>query len=537
MGSNSLIIIEGVFILAIILYQLYLAKNLKNEIHWFSNFMPQKSFFKINRVNIDRQLLKEGDYEQIIAYILERNIFDEAGNVISERADNEMNFNLINCNVLSGTYFDEILDSLNIYLIKNNGGIAEFNIVKDLVERNVSVEEDNIKETINTPLYLGLMATLLGIIFGLLGLYFQIQNQGYTETIKLDGFLIAVCVAMISSCIGLVITTFVGLNVFKNAKSKVERRKNEFYNFIQTELLPQVSNDFGTSISKLTRSMQAFNADFTQNVGALSDLFQRNYDTLKTQDVILDRLENLNAKDFLSLNATVLQRLEKSTAQFDRFNNFVESLNHGLSETRNLSASLHVLMNRVNNFESLAAKLDTRVDESNRIIDCFDKHFNALDSFEKINTQMFQRMNENMEDALKGVTDHIKSNYKRVLSQIDDENQALFDTYKEKKTKFDKLDLLENLEKLDLLEQLSKLDVLFQIKDYIDDHNKQEKEGIEKVAALQKLMEDLKKVSEHKSNVGAVQSNEKLLHAIEDIKIGIEESNNRSVMKKLFGGK
>src|SRR5690606_18962978 len=142
--------------------------------------------------------------------------------------------------------------------------------------------------------------------------------------------------------------------------------------------------------------------------------------------------------------------------------------------------------------EDLAAKLDTRVEESNKIIESVDKHFNALDSFEKINSQMFQRLNDNMEDTLNEVTQNIKLKYSKVLSQIDDENVALFQAYQEKKTKFDKLDLLDNLEKLDLLKQLSKLDVLFEMKDYIDVHNKQEKVSAEKVKELQNLIQDRK---------------------------------------------
>ncbi len=537
MENNLLLIAEIIFIAVIVLYQIKVGLNLKVNISSYRSFIPQKSFFKVNQVHIDREILKDGGYDSILAYINEHNIFDEHGNLLSDLSSNEISFNLINSNVLSGTYFDEIIRSLNIYLIRNNGGIADFNIVKDLVERNVSVAEEDIKETINKPLYLGLMATLLGIIFGLIGLYLQIQGQTDNSPIKLDGFLIAVCIAMISSCLGLFITTIIGLNVFKSAKSKVEKRKNEFYNFIQTELLPQVSNDFGSSITKLTRSMQGFNADFTSNVSALSGLFQRNYDTLKAQDVILDRLEKINAKDFLAMNATVLQRLEKATNNFDRFNNFVESLNHGMTETRHLSSSLHKLMNRVNNFEDLAAKLDTRVEESNKIIESVDKHFNALDSFEKINSQMFQRLNDNMEDTLNEVTQNIKLKYSKVLSQIDDENVALFQAYQEKKTKFDKLDLLDNLEKLDLLKQLSKLDVLFEMKDYIDVHNKQEKVSAEKVKELQNLIQNLKLNSEQKDKVKEGQDNLALLTAIQEIKSSIEASNNRSVIKKIFGGK
>src|SRR5690606_16786484 len=247
---------------------------------------------------------------------------------------NQVEISLINFNTSSGTYFDQIINSLNVYLLKNGGGIADFSIVKDLVERNVGVEEEDIRESINRPLYLGLMATLVGIILGLLSLFSQINSTSTDSTLQLGDFLIAVCIAMVSSCLGLFITTFTGLGLFKNAKRRVEHAKNDFYNFVQTELLPVVSNDFGSSISRLNQYMQVFNVDLSSNINSLSNLFQKNYDTLKIQDSILHRLENLNAHEFLQMNATVLKRLESATEKFDRFNLFVDSLNNRLTETK-----------------------------------------------------------------------------------------------------------------------------------------------------------------------------------------------------------
>ena len=349
---------------------------------------------------------------------------------------------------------------------------------------------------------------------------------------------------MISSCLGLFITTNTGLKVFKDAKRKLELHKNDFYNFIQTELLPAVSQDLGSSISRLTQSMQSFNNDFTTNVSSLSNLFQRNYDTLKVQDTILDRLEKINAKDFMELNATVLTRLERATAQFDRFNLFIDSLNNRLNETTDLSRSLNQLMNRVNNFEGIARKIDSRVEDSNKIIESVNKHFEELELFEKRNANMFNKITDNLQDTHKEIENELKVSFKKVLSTIDEENEILAHAYREKKTKFDKLDLLENMDKLDnleLLKGLSKLDVLFEMKDYLDAHIVQEKIGNEKISALQKLMEELKKVSEKRevkdsNSVRSASDSQEILSALKVVQVEIEKSNKRSVFKKIFGG-
>lgn len=540
MELTPILIIELIVICIIVIYQLKVAIILKNDISNFSKFIPDKDYFAIEEVFVEKTTLKSGNIEDIENYI--NKSYDEE-NTARKRLPKEVSILLINPRTNSGTYFDKIVESLNIYLFKNNGGIADFNIVKDLVERNVSVEEEQIKESINKPLYLGLMATLIGIIIGLGSLFFKITVTDPGTTLELGDFLIAVCIAMISSCLGLGITTFVGLNSFKNAKSEMELHKNDFYNFIQTELLPSVSQDFGSSISRLTQSMQNFNNDFTTNVSSLSGLFQRNYETLKVQDNILDRLEKINAKDFMELNATVLTRLERATAQFDRFNLFIESLNNRLNETTDLSRSLNQLMNRVNNFEQLAEKIDSRVEQSNKIIDSVNQHFEELERFEKRNGQMFLKITDNLQDTHKEFETGLKSSFKKVLSTIDEENLTLAQAYREKKTKFDKLDLLEHMDKLDnleLLKGLDKLDVLFEMKDYLNAHVLQEKEGNDKVASLQKLMEELKRAIEKREAKNsnselAAHNSKEILSALKDVQDEIEKGNKRSVFKKIFG--
>src|SRR5690606_15315697 len=125
------------------------------------------------------------------------------------------------------------------------------------------------------------MATIVGIIFGLFTMLVKLWNtddsasSGLVKQLDLNDFLLAVCIAMVSSFLGLAITSFVGLNSFKKAKRAVEQNKNGFYNFVQTDLLPVVSQDFGSSITKLTNTMNAFNLEFTANINTLNHLFQK----------------------------------------------------------------------------------------------------------------------------------------------------------------------------------------------------------------------------------------------------------------------
>ena len=155
---NPILIIEIVVIILIITYQIKVAISLNRNIRKFSRLIPDKNFFKIEEVFVDKKILKNGNFDEIIEYI---NLHSQDEGNYKNLTKNDIKISLINPNNKSDTYFDNIIESLNMYLFKNNGAIADFNIVKDLVERNISVEEDQIREITNIPLYLGLMATLI----------------------------------------------------------------------------------------------------------------------------------------------------------------------------------------------------------------------------------------------------------------------------------------------------------------------------------------------------------------------------------------
>ncbi|MBE8712690.1 hypothetical protein [Sphingobacterium hungaricum] len=474
MSTDVFISIEVLLITAIIFYQFKIGVHLFGRIKTYGAYVPIKYYFKTEKVDVDKNLVETGDIDEVLARMkmsLDPTLESYDSEVLKHGSDHSVPITLINPKSISGTYFDDILESLNIYLLKNNGGIADFSIVKDLVERNVAVEEEDIKDSINKPLYLGLMATILGIIFGLFTMLLKVKSPIIsnddlgTNQLELDDFLTSVCIAMLASLIGLSITTLTGLKFFKDAKRKVEQRKNGFYNFVHTELLPVVSQDFGSSISKLSQSMHDFNIDFKTNVSSLSGLFMKNYDTLKVQDDILDKLQRLNAQDFAKTNANVLSRLEKATGEFDKFNFFVETLNSGLSETSALSSSLSSLMNRVNNFEGIASKLDLRVEESNRIISFIESQFSDLEKMRSKYTTMIQRVDDNLDDTLNKFSSHIILKREGLVTLINEQHDLLEKAYVENKTKFDKLDLLEKLDKLDLLFEMN-------------NHIKEEKEKI-----------------------------------------------------------
>jgi len=537
------IILELAVVGYFISQQLKTGAQLRGSILRFGSFIPSKAYFKTERITVSKTLLQEGR----VAEIFETIENDEQVDAIPQKGS--VKVTLINPKDKSDTYFDRIIESLNIYLLKNNGGIADFNIVKDLVERNVNVEEDEIKETINKPLYLGLMATIVGIIFGLFTMLIKLWNtddsatSGLVKQLDLNDFLLAVCIAMVSSFLGLAITSFVGLNSFKKAKRAVEQNKNEFYNFVQTDLLPVVSQDFGSSITKLTNTMNAFNLEFTANINTLNHLFQKNYDTLKVQDTVLGRLEQLNANDFVQMNANVLLRLEKATNGFDKFNIFIESLNSRLTETRVLSDSIAKLLDRANNFDGIAQKIDAKVDDTNAIISFLKQQFSSLDDMSSRYKEMILRVDDNLDETLKVFENHVIMKREGLTNLITEQHDLLEKAYTENVTKFDKLDLLENLT------------VLPEIKYGFDQHQSEMLSGQinhintvsqlgaevkinkEQISNIEKTLREVNiKVSDATDRRDEINKLNTISTVLSKLKEEVEKSNE-SIFKRIFGKK
>ena len=62
--------------------------------------------------------------------------------------------------------FSKLIDSINNYLTKNKG-VIDFAVVHSLIERNIKSNEEIASSNVSLPLYIGLMGTFLGIIYGL----------------------------------------------------------------------------------------------------------------------------------------------------------------------------------------------------------------------------------------------------------------------------------------------------------------------------------------------------------------------------------
>jgi len=462
---NSITIIEFLLVGAIVVIQTSLARRTYKQIKLLGEIIPSLKFFSIKKYNIpieDLQAFEPSEILQNLSSYEKKNkvrhepVYSENGeddsNLFSYEEEDEQGaeetslneVSLVSPNQESNEVFDEILKAINVYLLRNKGAATDYNLIKDVVERNVDMEEEDISHTVTVPLYLGLMGTMLGIVFGLLNL-FLVSDANTDFDIK--GFLGGVSIAMFASFFGLFCTVANSSFNLKTARRKAEKAKNVFYTFLQTQLLPILNQSVSSSIYTLHTNLVKFNDNFTINLNRLTGMLNKNHDALIAQERILQALESIDINEFAKANIKVLKELKTGVEQLDKFNQYLNGLNHLFHATSKLTTSFDDLLNRSNNFHGLAEKLDSRIEESNKLVQFLNDHFQQLEERGEIIRDSVVKVEDVMIKSLSQLEEHTQTKIEAIKQITVKEEDLMTQAFAENRSHFSKLSLLEDLKK------------------------------------------------------------------------------------------
>lgn len=264
----------------------------------------------------------------------------------------------------------EIIASINRYLEKNKNAVTDFNLIRDIIDRNCDAIEDEIQTQIPIPLYFGLIGTMLGILIGVGALVatgslenlltsFQApagveegseawrqakeayDSQATEGIVSLFG---GIALAMVSSIIGILLTTIGSLNN-KNAKAVVEQKKHKFISWLQAELLPKISTDFSSALIQLGHDLTGFNASFSTNANLLKRTISEISSATVAQSNLLNSIERLDIARIAKANIAVYEQLKNCTED-------IASLARNLKEIQNsISGIGQFMQNGINEYE------------------------------------------------------------------------------------------------------------------------------------------------------------------------------------------
>ena len=359
--------------------------------------------------------------------------------------------------------FKTIIASLNEYLENNQGAVVDFNLMKDIIERNSDAVEEEIDSQISLPINIGLMGTMAGIIFGVIslvssGVLNQLVQGSASDIDGIITLLEGVGIAMVTSIIGIVISTYLTIS-FKLAKKEVEEEKNTFLTWIQSKLLPKLSSDFASVINEMTLRLGVFNESFSSNVSEINTILGEVRDTTQGQAELLKTIEQLKINRIATANIAVYEKLKDCTDE-------IGALGEMLSASKDYVKSV----------TKLNDKLD-RSDERIKTIEEIGKFFiQERSNFSVVNRYLGQTeealfesikiFKENTEKQFSGLVEHTNEQRKRCENVIAEETEALKTRMKELSMITDELKSLSavkasmgNLEKA-TKEQNAKIDAL-----------------------------------------------------------------------------
>jgi hypothetical protein len=265
-------------------------------------------------------------------------------------------------------------------------------------------------------------------------------------------------IAMLASFTGLLLTIINSGWYFKDAKSKIDSRKNDFYTFIQTELLPVVNQSLGATFESLQRNLLKFNSEFSSNLNKLSGIFNSNYQALVLQEKILSSLEEIDVAEVAKYNVKVLKELQISTKEFEKFNIHVSHINDFVSNSKVLADKLDEIIFRTVAFKTVADKIDSRLNESQSLMVFLTTHFKQLEDHKNMVNSSLKQNESAIKDSIGEVGHSISATFKELREHIGvfsehikeftvEEIELLKKALSENKTNLSNLQYLETISK------------------------------------------------------------------------------------------
>lgn len=348
-----------------------------------------------------------------------------------------------------------VISTINDYLSKNKGAAADFNLIKDIVERQCDAVDEEINHKLPVPIYLGLMGTVMGIIIGLFSLSFEFDPEtqalnGELFVNSVSSLVSGVKLAMICSFVGLGLTTVLSSWLYRGAKAKLERQKNDFYNFIQTQLLPQMSKDAASTILALQANLERFNSSFQNNINDFGDIMVDIHEAFDSQVQLQKELKKLDISQVANLNTNVLVQLRASMGEFEKFTQYLSQMNSFVRQTAKLTDSINDQLERTEAVETVVNSMEDNIQKNQLVMEKLRQFLERIDEQRAVITAT-----GTLDSAISQAINELRSHTEQQIRSIKDyttvataDLKQLVDSERGHLRSLDKLEKLDNMDRL-----------------------------------------------------------------------------------------
>lgn len=365
---------------------------------------------------------------------------------------------------LKDSDLNNLIEEINHYIRKTKG-TTDFSVIQNKVERKLNMRYDQSTVFLSFPTYLGLMGTFAGVFLGIwMFLSGFDEIEGITDE-SLTNLLHGVMVSMFTSLSGLIMTT---LNNGKAgyARKKVEEDKNEFYDFVQTELMPTLDVSMVAAITSLHETVdrfepafnnvitrfqttfdsctRAFGDNFEQNVKAVAgavEVMGKNMDkvnkNIELQERLISTLKSSEVARGMEKYVEAAEHFVSITRSLDKFEearrmmlaaaqeaiNLQNQYSESLKIPREVAVRVNQILDRIKEFEAsvnrLGGQLDRREILGNEVVNKIQEQIKGIQKKGKIADDYLGIADGKLEDLFKEQTAVIDKMNKRYRDAIE----------------------------------------------------------------------------------------------------------------------
>ena len=309
--------------------------------------------------------------------------------------------------------------SINTYLLNNYGANVNFSIIKDMIDREVEAKDEEINQSIPTPLYLGLAATMIGIIFGLASMP-DIEGDNFISAINI--LINGVKWAMVASVTGLILTTVLSSLVYREARMKILRRKNEQLSHLQAKLLPELIKAEDTGVSGLKASLDRFAREAKLIVNNVNKAVFNIGENLKDQLLVLNKVDQLKVTRVTKATLELFDRLDNNMKAFNKFSKNVSIIAH-------ISTNLKDFAKRTGAIDTVASQINSSLQESQKLSRFLTEHFEKIETSGNQALKAVNYSDSHFRDAIEKLREEIDTRIAKINKNANNHESQIQEVY------------------------------------------------------------------------------------------------------------
>lgn len=322
--------------------------------------------------------------------------------------------------------FKNTLRDLNSYLTNNTNKTFDYQIIKEIVNRNSRSLEDEVDTMLTVPLYLGLIATIFGIAFGIILFAWDELDSllNVAGNIKADGIkvlLIDVGIAMFASLVG-VFCTQQSTSHFNAAKTHMDKNKNRFLTWIQTDLMSKLSDDISGALIKMTQDLNKFNRTFSKNTQELQVTLSTVKNNYEGQVKLLQAIDKIKINKIAQANIDVYDKLQGCTDELEKLFKIIANSDEYVSKVVELNNNIGSIEERTRLFEELGQYFKNEIEFVRDRQGMMRQQMSSIDS---VLQNALGNIGESLANSIGGLTQQFQKQNSKIELLIEEQQNAL----------------------------------------------------------------------------------------------------------------